>query len=148
MYNTNMNNDFELKTFSENPDLNKYNQELKDDISLNKMNLREKSLMVGSIRVKWLNYYFKEKENLHRIQKAKEKILKQKMSSSKVSDSILQLKKEETIAGNDENIQKLNKLMENVKINIDFLEHSLNVLNDFGFNIKNSIDAFKLEGLR
>lgn len=143
-----MKEDFELKQFVENPDLNKYNNELKEDVTITKTNLREKSLMVGALRVKWLNYYFKEKENLHRIQKAKEKILKQKLSSTNVSDSILQLKREESIAGKDENILKLNKLMDNVKINIDFLEHSLNVLNDFGFNIKNSIDALKLEGLR
>lgn len=143
-----MENDFELKQFIENPDLNKYNKELKEDVTLTKTNLREKSLMVGALRVKWLNYYFKEKENLNRVKKAKDKILKQKLSTANVSDSILQLKREETIAGNDENIQKLNKLMENVKINIDFLEHSLNVLNDFGFNVKNSIDVLKLEGMK
>lgn len=143
-----MEKEFELKQFVENPDLNKYNKELKEDVTLTKTNLREKSLMVGALRVKWLNYYFKEKENLNRIKKAKDKILKQKLSTANVSDSILQLKREETIAGNDENIQKLNKLMENVKINIDFLEHSLNVLNDFGFNIKNSIDVLKLEGMK
>lgn len=143
-----MEKEFELKQFVENPDLNRYNKELKEDVTLTKTNLREKSLMVGALRVKWLNYYFKEKENFNRIKKAKDKILKQKLSTTNVSDSILQLKREETIAGNDETVQKLNKLMENVKINIDFLEHSLNVLNDFGFNIKNSIDVLKLEGLK
>ena len=61
-------------------------------------------MMCGSIWAKWLNYLFLEKENLSRIAEAKKKILANKMSENKASDSILRLKSEEKISNSDEKI--------------------------------------------
>jgi len=139
------NNDIELKEFLDNTDLNNYNKELLEDTKLTKVNLREKSLMVSGLRVKWLNRLFKERDNLQRIKKAKDKILRSKLGQNTISNSVLKMKSEDSIAGNDEQIKKLNALSETVKTNIDFLERAQNILNDFGFNIKNAVDIFKLE---
>lgn len=68
--------------------------------------------MCTSIRAKWLSYYYKEKENLDRIKQAKQKIIKQKQSEVSNVDTVLRLKREEALVKNDENIQKLNKLLE------------------------------------
>jgi hypothetical protein len=138
--------DFEIKKIDGNPDMNKYVEELKEDVRLSKGNILEKSLLVGSYRTKWLNYYFKEKDNYKRIKAIKEKIMRSKVDS-KVSDSLLKMKSEDNIAKNDENIKKLNKMMENVKENLEFLEKAMNILNDFGFTVKNAIDVIKLERL-
>lgn len=54
------------------------------------------------------------------------------------------MKYEDKIAENDENIKKLNILFKNTQDCIDYIERALNILNSFGFNIKNSIDALKL----
>ncbi len=132
----------ELKT---NTDLNHYVQELNEDVRLTVSNLREKSLMVSSIRSKWLNYYHVEKENLDRIKKVKDKILKSKLSNTNVHDSVLKMKSEDKLAQNDENIQKLNKMAENTKGNISYIEQAMNILVDFGWNIKNTIEILKLE---
>ena len=134
-----------LKEFHDNPDLNDYNRELNDDMKVTKMNIREKSLMVSSLRVKWLNYYFKEKENLQRIKKHKDKIIKSKLGNNNLSNSVLKMKSEDVLSGNDEQVKKLNEMSERVKTNIEFLERAMNILNDFGFSIKNSIDILKLE---
>ncbi len=134
-----------LREFHDNQDLNDYNRELNDDMKVTKMNIREKSLMVSSLRVKWLNYYFKEKENLQRIKKAKDKIIKSKIGNSNLSNSVLKMKSEDVLSGNDEQVKKLNEMSERVKTNIEFLERAMNILNDFGFSIKNSIDILKLE---
>jgi U3 small nucleolar RNA-associated protein 14 len=134
-----------LREFVENDDLNNYTRELNNDMKLTKMNIHEKSLMVSSLRVKWLNYYFKEKENLQRIKKAKDKILKTKLGNSKVSTSVLKMKSEDVLSENDEQIRKLNSMNDRVKTNIEFLERAMNILNDFGFSVRNCIDLYKLE---
>lgn len=141
-----MDTQIQLKKIDGNPDLNSYMEELASDMKLSKANIMEKSMLVGSLRTKWLNYYFKEKDNLRRIKAAKEKIIRSKVDS-KVSDSLLRLKSEDQIAKNDETVKKLNRMYDSVRDNIDFLEKAMNVLNDFGFTVKNAIDLIKLERL-
>lgn len=125
--------------------LSNYIKELGNDIKLSEFNLREKSLLCSSIWAKWISYLFLEKENLQRIVDARQKILQKKMSSSKVQDSVLRMKSEDKLSENDENMQKLNALYKNTQDCIDYIERALNVLNSFGFNIKNAIDALKLQ---
>lgn len=135
---------FEVKEISDNPDMNKYILELRDDLSLTQMNIKEKSLMVSAIRTKWLNYYFLEKDNLKRIKSKRESIIKSKLGTS-ANKSILPMKNTDYICQEDETIKKLDKMSERVRNNIDFLERAMNILNDFPFTIKNSIDLLKLE---
>lgn len=135
---------FEVKEISDNPDMNKYILELRDDLSLTQMNIKEKSLMVSAIRTKWLNYYFLEKDNLKRIKSKRESIIKSKLGTS-ANKSILPMKNTDSICQEDETIKKLDKMTERVRNNIDFLERAMNILNDFPFTIKNSIDLLKLE---
>lgn len=132
----------EIKT---NKILNDYIKELEADVKLSEYNLREKSLLCSSIWAKWISYLFLERENLQRIVDAKQKIIQKKMSSSKLQDSVLKMKSEDKIAENDDNIKKLNILFKNTQDCIDYIERSLNILNSFGFNIKNAIDALKLQ---
>ena len=122
-----------------------YIKEFQDDVKLNEFNLREKSLLCSSIWAKWISYMFLEKENLQRIIDAKQKIMKNKAGNLKLQDSVLKMKSEEKIAENDENIKKLNVLFKNTQDCIEYIERSLNVLSSFGFNIKNSIEALKLQ---
>ena len=135
---------FKPKEIANNPDMNRYILELRDDLSLTQMNLKEKSLSVSAIRTKWLNYYFLEKNNLKRIKSKKDEIIRGKIANG-VSKSVLPLKNSDKIAQEDENIRKLDSMFEVVKNNIDFLERAMNILNDFPFTIKNSIDILKLE---
>ena len=133
------------KTIKTNQVLANYIQELSNDVKLSEYNIREKSMMCGSIWAKWLNYLFLEKENLSRIAEAKKKILANKMSENKASDSILRLKSEEKISKSDEKIQKLNVLSKQTQDNIDYIERALNILQNFGFQIKNSTELLKLQ---
>ena len=134
----------ENKQLKLNTQLQKYINEFNDDVKLDCVeNLREKSLTSSAIWAKWLSYLFLEKENLERIIDSKQKILKKKMSSSS-NDSILRLKTEDKISENDPIIQKLNNLQKITKDNIDYIERGLSILSNFGFNIKNAIETFKL----
>ena len=135
---------FEPKEIVGNQDMNRYILELRDDLTLTQMNLKEKSLTVSAIRTKWLNYYFLEKNNLKRIKTKKDEIIKSKLGSS-VQKSILPMKNTDKISQEDETIKKLDAMADIVKNNMDFLERAMNILNDFPFTIKNSIDLIKLE---
>ena len=128
--------------------LQDYINEFNNDIKLNQFNLREKSLTCSSIWAKWISYLFLEKDNLQRIVDAKQKIIKNKISHPTVAvkpPSILKLKSEDKLTENDETIQKLNCLFKNTSDCIDYIERTLNVLSNFGFNIKNAIEALKLQ---
>ena len=133
--------DSEIKT---NDVLAEYIKEFREDVKLTNANLREKALMCSSIWAKWLSYLYKEKENLSRIAETRQKILKKKMADVKFGDSVLRMKSEDKISEGDETIQKLKVLEKRTQTNIDWLERALNILQNFGFSIKNSIDAFKL----
>ena len=133
--------DVSIKT---NEILDGYIKEFADDVRLTSVNLREKALMCSSIWAKWLSYLYKEKENMQRISETRQKVMKKKMQDVKFGDSVLRLKSEDKIAESDETIQKLRALEKRTQANIDYIERALNVLQNFGFSIKNSIDAFKL----
>ena len=124
--------------------LARYIAEFGEDVKLTNFNLREKSLMCSSIWAKWLAYLYKEKENLQRIADTKRRIMQKKSAGIKATDSILRQKAEEKLSENDDTMKKLNELQRKTQTNIDYIERALNVLQNFGFTVKNSIEAFKL----
>lgn len=132
----------EIKT---NPVLANYIKELSEDVKLTEYNLREKSLTCSSIWAKWLSYLYLEKENLQRISDAKKKILAKKMASTKTTDSILRMKSEDKIIESDETMKKLAVLSKQTQDSIDYIERALGILANFGFNIKNVTEVFKLQ---
>lgn len=125
--------------------LSDYIKELQEDVKLNEYSLREKSLMCSSLWAKWISYLYLEKDNLQRIAEMKQKILKKQMATSKVQDSVLRMKSEEKISEKDENMKKLNTLSKQTQDNIDFIEHALNIFQQFGYNIKNVYEVLKLD---
>lgn len=136
--------DLKLK---DNDELNKLIEEFNEDVNITFQNIREKSFLVSTIRAKWLARYFKEKENLERIKKAKAKILQQKMGESQTKESILRLKNESAISKNDETIQKLNSMAKITQENIEYIERGFSILDNMGFAIKNVIELLKMESV-
>ena len=128
----------------ENPQLNLYRQELEKDVEINLANIREKSMLVSSIRAKWLGHYAKEKENLDRIKRIRAKMVVQK-SAGAGTQSVLKLKTDTAVSEGDEKIQRLDTLRKVTEANIDYIEHVFNILDGFGFQIKNTIELLKLE---
>jgi hypothetical protein len=127
-----------------NKEMTRYIKELDEDVKLSEYNLREKSLLCSSIWAKWLNYLFKEKANLEKIGVLKQQILKKKLQENHVQDSILRLKNEDKVSGNDENIKKLNNLLKITQDNIDYIERALAILSNFSYQIKNVTEIMKL----
>lgn len=131
----------------DNSELDAMISEFNSDMELNIHNIREKAFLVSTIRAKWLAKYFKEKENLSRIKKAKSKILKSKVSDSSTQASVLRLKNESKISESDERIKKLNDMEKLVQDNIDFIERAFSILDGFNWQIRDTIEILKLQGV-
>lgn len=131
----------------DNQELNKMIQEFNSDVELNIRNIRDKAFLVSTIRAKWLAKFFKEKENLARINKAKTKIMQKKVSESSTQSSVLRLKTESKISENDETIQKLNDMAKATQENIDFIERAFSILDGFNWQIRDTIELLKLQGV-
>lgn len=132
----------------QNKDINEYYTELNDDLTVNIFNLRERSLSISAIRSKWIMYLFKERENLKRLKDAKSKAVEklvETMNKEPSTRTIINRKLEDDINKSNPKIVKVNNKIEEVKEVVQFLEMSTNVLNDYGFTVKNAIDALKLE---
>lgn len=127
-----------------NEQLASYIKEFNEDVKLSLHTLREKSLMCSSTWAKWLQYLYKEKENLQRISDAKKKVMQRKMAESKNVDSVLRMKSEDKIMESDETMRKLVELGKNTQTNIEYIERALGILQNFGFQIKNCIEVYKL----
>lgn len=127
-----------------NEQLASYIKEFNEDVKLSLRTLREKSLMCSSTWAKWLQYLYKEKENLQRISDAKKKVMQRKMAESKNVDSVLRMKSEDKIIESDETMRKLVELGKNTQTNIEYIERALGILQNFGFQIKNCIEVYKL----
>jgi hypothetical protein len=127
--------------------LNKYYSELDNDLFLNIANLQEKNLRCSAIRAKWLMYLTREKENKKRLKLAKEELKTSLLNNQESNNgkSILQQKNEDNVLKNNEQLKKLNEVIEQLDEAIVFLEYAWNILNDFGYNIKNIIELIKLE---
>ncbi len=138
--------DKEKLVLAENDELNKIIDEFNSDVQVTVQNIREKALMVSTIRSKWLARYMKEKENLERISALKAKILKEKVANG-ASQSILNLKSKDIIEQSDDKIQRLNKLYKMTQSIIEYLERGFNILDGFGFQIKTVHEILKSQGV-
>lgn len=128
-----------------NPELENYIHEFEDDVKVTEFNLREKSLTCSSIWAKWLSYLHLEKETIQRIAQAKKKILSSRMKDVKSSDSILRMKSEDKIIENDETMKKLALLSKQTQDRIDYIERALGILSNFGYQLRNITEVYKLQ---
>ena len=126
-----------------NVTINKYYDELKDDLNISVMNIREKSFTVSSVRSKWVIYLFKERENLEKVKQKKSEYIASKVAKNS-NPSLIRLKDEDSLQNSDI-IKKLNALQKQCVNVVEFLEYVVAIMNDYGFTVKNSIDVLKLE---
>lgn len=140
-----MNEDIKI----ENKLLEKLGKELMEDIQVNIMNVRDKSMLVSTIRTKWVMKFFREKEQLKKLKAAKDQVLEQGVSDLHKKDAtsrtMSKLRVEEKVASENVNIKKLNVLISQQAEVIQFMEYALNIVADFNFTVKHALDAIKLE---
>ena len=67
------------------------------------------------------------------------------MKDVKSSDSILRMKSEDKIIENDETMKKLALLSKQTQDRIDYIERALGILSNFGYQLRNITEVYKLQ---
>lgn len=123
--------------------------DLLDDISVSLLNVREKSMLVSTIRAKWVMKYFKEKEVMKKLSAAKNHLIDigvgELQTSNTANRSISKMRLAEQVAGSSDKVKQINKMVVDQAEVIQFMEYALNIVSDFNFTVKHVLDALKLE---
>tara|TARA_B100001564_G_C20322483_1_gene526396 strand:+ start:77 stop:502 length:426 start_codon:yes stop_codon:yes gene_type:complete len=127
----------------------KLGKELMEDMQVNLMNVRDKSMTVSSIRAKWVMKYFKEKEIVRKLKDAKSTLLQKGVEGLQTTDTqfrnMSKIRLEEKISRESDKIKKINEMLSKQNEVVQFMEYALNVVSDFNFTVKHALDAIKLE---
>ena len=128
---------------TDSPSLDKYREELNRDTELSIRNLREKSLMLSALEAKWTGYYVAEKKQLKRLQDLRQQYLSEKAAKEMANkDAFGRIK---TAAAPDEKLKKLDMLKNDLELCIEFIHEAMGIMSRMGFNVKNSIEIYKME---
>lgn len=137
------------KTFEDsflgNETIREYARELADDMKMDPVSLREKSMTASAIRVKWLNYLYQERDNLKRAMEMKEARKSAKHGVEQKTFSMLPKKNDDELVKTDEVLRKLLAKIEQIKETVNYLEYAMNhSISHIGYDIKNAIEMQKL----
>lgn len=129
-----------------NPDIKRIYSEAKKDLFLNETNIQQKALTQASLRVKWVMLLFSQKNKINKLKEQKNSVissLKDKLATSPeyAHKAAIQI---ERMVQDSPKIKKVNELIFEEEQILSFIQQIVNIFNDFGFAIKNSIDTIKI----
>lgn len=137
-----------ISEIDSNSRLKKYIDEFTADTTVTIQNIKDKSMLVSSIRAKWIRYYFIEKELNDKLKNTLV-IYSKQLKANRLSSANTQSAFFPTIntAEQDEDLQKIKSEIRKSDNCIEYINKAFNVLENFNFQIKNVIDIIKLENL-
>jgi geranylgeranyl pyrophosphate synthase len=124
----------------------KYQDELKKDVNVDELNMKESALTIATIKHKWAGRLMRHKVDLNRTEKAREKavsaIVEQMGKDPSIQLSGPALRKK---AESHERIKEVDQAIENLKLVIEYLEKIEKIVGSMTWDIKNIIDIVKIE---
>ena len=137
--------------------LEKFMQEFEEDMKVTEVNIHDKTLLKPAIAAKWARYQYEEERYKKKITESLDDLKKQ------IQDALFEKKKNlimnqtaTTAMINievDKQLKKTSKYQE-IKQQIDdqeelirFITEARQIISQFGFDLKNSIDVLKLENI-
>lgn len=121
-------------------------QEIEKDLKIDRMNMDEKTLQIPSIKHYWIAELYRKKIYMQKLEKKKKEELK-RFQANHVGEIGLSKTGFAQQANNDERIMKINELIDETKIIIEYLEDAKYVLGRATDDIKNRIELEKVERL-
>lgn len=121
-------------------------QEIEKDLKIDRMNMDEKTLQIPSIKHYWIAELYRKKIYMQKLEKKKKEELK-RFQANHVGEIGLSKTGFVQQANNDERIMKINELIDETKIIIEYLEDAKYVLGRATDDIKNRIELEKVERL-
>jgi len=128
------------------PDLdtlfNNYQTEIVQDIQVDELSLKDKAMLVPTIKHKWVARMMQHKAQLRKFQAKKKELIKNTANASPVSMSKTAL---EQLSQNNPNIVQLTEYIEKLEGIIEYLEKVEKLTSSLTYDCKNVIDLQKLE---
>ena len=123
-------------------------KQLMEDMTVNIMNVQDKSMTVSTIRSKWVMQYFKEKEYLQKLKRVKSKLVDTEIDNLQTTNTqyrnISRIRLENQVCKDNIKISKMDKMIKDQQEVIKFMEYALNIVSDFNFTIKHALESLKM----
>ncbi len=119
-----------------------YQKEIAEDIKVDELSLKDKAMLVPTIKHKWVGRLMNHKMQLKKLNDTKKKAVKNMISKSPIPLSKTTL---EQATSNDENIIKIQESIDKLETIIEYLEKVEKLTSSLTWDCKNLIDLQKLE---
>lgn len=124
----------------------KYQEELKKDISVDELNMKEIALHATSVKHKWAGRLMRHKIELSKTEKAREKalgILTERIAEDptiQLSSAAIRRKAEQ-----DPQLKPFDEAIEQGKLIVEYLEKVEKIVTSLTWDLKNIVEIVKLE---
>jgi hypothetical protein len=122
--------------------MQRYSRELHEDLKIDELSIKDKSMMVPIIKHKWVSIQMNHKSQLKKLEFAKKKHIKEYVASAPVALSKNAL---EQAALNDPKLAAIQEKIEELELIVEYLEKIEKAISSLTFDCKNVIDLQKLE---
>jgi hypothetical protein len=122
--------------------MQRYSRELHEDLKIDELSIKDKSMMVPIIKHKWVSIQMNHKSQLKKLEFAKKKHIKEYVASAPVALSKNAL---EQAALNDPKLAAIQEKIEELELVVEYLEKIEKAISSLTFDCKNVIDLQKLE---
>ena len=119
-----------------------YQTEIIHDIKVDELSLKEKAMLVPTIKHKWVARMMQHKNQLRTLNNKKKELVKATSNASPVNLSKAAL---EQLTQNNPNVAKLNEYIDKLEGIIEYLEKVEKLTSSLTFDCKNVIDLQRLE---
>lgn len=119
-----------------------YQTEIIQDIKVDELSLKEKAMLVPTIKHKWVARMMQHKNQLRTLNNKKKELVKVTSNASPVNLSKAAL---EQLTQNNPNVAKLNEYIDKLEGIIEYLEKVEKLTSSLTFDCKNVIDLQRLE---
>lgn len=129
-------------------DINKYFEEIKEDLKLDQINILEKQLSLPAIKHKWVSFLIKSKIQRNELEKKKKEIkeivLKKYTQDNNIPTGVPKASIKAKIEGSD-SIKKIDDDLKDLDVIIDYLEKVEKIFTTFSYDISNATKLMILE---
>jgi len=119
-----------------------YQTEIVNDIQVDELSLKDKAMLVPTIKHKWVARMMQHKAQLRKFQSKKKELIKNTANASPIAMSKAAL---EQISQNNPDISQLSEFIDKLEGIIEYLEKVEKLTSSLTYDCKNVIDLQKLE---
>ena len=126
--------------------LDNYNNELKNEININKLNLSDHQVKLPSLKHKWASRYINHKKTILKLKSKKKQLIKT-LTAKYIDNSPVKinLNVAEKAINNSKEVFSIDENIAQQELIVEYLERVQNIVNSIQWDIKNLIELEKLE---